>query len=96
MFEMAEKSSARAAELVGQLLTYAGKARFVITRFDFSALISEMLPLIAASIPRTVELERLAKGPCDSGPADQGGLRSVTEARPLPSAREWKFGFSGH
>ncbi|HMC62107.1 MAG TPA: ATP-binding protein, partial [Candidatus Solibacter sp.] len=57
MVEIAEQSSARAAELVAQLLAYAGKGKFAITRFDFSALISEMLPLIAASIPRTVELK---------------------------------------
>ena len=59
MVVIAEQSSARAAELVAQLLAYAGKGKFVITRFDFSALISEMLPLIAASLPRTVELELL-------------------------------------
>jgi PAS domain S-box-containing protein len=57
ILEIAEQSSARAAELVAQLLAYAGKGKFVVTRFDFSALISEMLPLIAASIPKTVELE---------------------------------------
>lgn len=57
MLEIAEHSAIRAAELVAQLLAYAGKGKFVITRFDFSALISEMLPLIAASIPKTVKLE---------------------------------------
>jgi PAS domain S-box-containing protein len=57
MLEIAEQSSVRAAELVAQLLAYAGKGKFVITHFDFSALISEMLPLIAASIPKTVEME---------------------------------------
>jgi PAS domain S-box-containing protein len=77
MFEIAEKSSARAAELVGQLLTYAGKARFVITRFDFSALISEMLPLIAASIPRTVELERLLTPGLPWIEADASQIRQI-------------------
>ena len=57
MVEIAEQSSVRAAELVAQLLAYSGKGKFVITRFDFSVLIAEMLPLIAASIPKTVELE---------------------------------------
>jgi PAS domain S-box-containing protein len=57
MLEIAEQSSVRAAELVAQLLAYSGKGKFVVTRFDFSALIAEMLPLIAASIPKTVELE---------------------------------------
>jgi PAS domain S-box-containing protein len=57
MVEIAEQSSARAAELVAQLLAHAGKGKFVITRFDISALISEMLPFITASIPKTVNLE---------------------------------------
>jgi PAS domain S-box-containing protein len=57
MLEIAERSSVRAAELIAQLLAYAGKGKFVVTRFDLSALILEMLPLIAASIPKTVELD---------------------------------------
>jgi PAS domain S-box-containing protein len=57
MLEIAERSSVRAAELVAQLLAYAGKGKFVVTRFDLSALIFEMLPLIAASIPKTVKLD---------------------------------------
>jgi len=57
MLEIAEQSSVRAAELVGQLLAYAGKGKFIVTRFGFSALIAEMLPLIAASIPKNVHLE---------------------------------------
>ena len=54
MVELAEESSERAAELTAQLLAYAGIGKFVITRFDLSALISKMLPLIATSIPRQV------------------------------------------
>jgi PAS domain S-box-containing protein len=57
MVEIAEQSSVRAAELVAQLLAYSGKGKFVITHFDFSALIREMLPLIAASIPKTVQVD---------------------------------------
>ena len=55
--EIAEQSSARAAELISQLLAYAGKGKFVITRFDISGLIQEMLPLISASIPKAVTLD---------------------------------------
>jgi PAS domain S-box-containing protein len=53
----AEQAGARAAELVSQLLAYAGKGTFVVARFDLSVLISEMLPLLAASIPKAVELQ---------------------------------------
>jgi nitrogen-specific signal transduction histidine kinase/ActR/RegA family two-component response regulator len=57
--EVAEQCSQRAAELTAQLLAYAGKGKFVITRFDLSALVTEMLPLIGASIPKAVQLKLL-------------------------------------
>ena len=77
MVEIAERSSARAAELVAQLLAYAGKGKFVITRFDYSALISAMLPLIAASIPRTVELELSLKPGLPWIEADASQIRQI-------------------
>src|SRR5439155_11372717 len=77
MVVIAEQSSARAAELVAQLLAYAGKGKFVITRFDFSALISEMLPLIAASLPRTVELELLLTPGLPWIEADASQIRQI-------------------
>jgi PAS domain S-box-containing protein len=57
LLEMAEQSCEKAAKLTTQLLAYAGKGKFVVTRFDFSTLISELLPLIASSIPRTVRIQ---------------------------------------
>ena len=77
MVEIAERSSARAAELVAQLLAYAGKGKFVITRFDYSALISAMLPLIAASIPRTVQLELSLKPGLPWIEADASQIRQI-------------------
>lgn len=77
MVEIAERSSARAAELVAQLLAYAGKGKFVITRFDFSALITEMLPLIAASIPKTVKLELLPTPGLPWIEADASQIRQI-------------------
>jgi PAS domain S-box-containing protein len=56
MLSIAERSSERAAELTSQLLAYAGKGKYVITRLDLSALISEMLRLIETSISKTVQL----------------------------------------
>jgi PAS domain S-box-containing protein len=55
--EVAEHCSQRAAELTTQLLAYAGKGKFVITRFDLSALVAAMLPLIGASISKAVPLK---------------------------------------
>jgi PAS domain S-box-containing protein len=50
-------SSKRAADLTNQLLAYAGKGRFDISKFDLSELVSEMLHLIQTSIPKIVRLE---------------------------------------
>jgi PAS domain S-box-containing protein len=50
-------SSKKAAELTSQLLAYAGKGRFVITRFDLSGLIAEILHLLEISIPKKVQLQ---------------------------------------
>ncbi len=63
LLDIAEDSCEKAAKLTTQLLAYSGKGQFVVTRFDFSALISEMLPLIATSVPKSVQLEtELATG----------------------------------
>jgi PAS domain S-box-containing protein len=55
--EIADHCCQRAAELTAQLLAYAGKGKFVITRFDLSALVAEMLPLIGTSISKAVQLQ---------------------------------------
>jgi len=57
LLDIAERSSLKAAALVTQLLAYAGKGHFVVTRFDLSELVSEMLPLIQTSIPKVVRLD---------------------------------------
>jgi len=77
MLEIAERSSERAAELISQLLAYAGKGKFVISRFGFSALISEMLPLISASIPKTVELKLLLTPGLPWIEADASQIRQI-------------------
>jgi PAS domain S-box-containing protein len=57
LLDIAERSGLQAAALVDQLLSYVGKSQVVVTRFDLSALIGEILPLIQTSIPKTVRLE---------------------------------------
>jgi PAS domain S-box-containing protein len=57
LLDIAEKSSLKAAALISQLLAYAGKGEFIVTQFDLSGLISEILPLIETSIPKTVQLD---------------------------------------
>ena len=53
---MAEQASEKAADLTHQLLAYAGQGKFIVTRFDLSTLIREMLNLLQTSIPKSVEL----------------------------------------
>jgi PAS domain S-box-containing protein len=50
------RASERAAELIRQLLAYAGKGRFVAGPVDLSSLIRDLVPLIQSSIPRKVRL----------------------------------------
>ena len=49
-------ASERAAQLTRQMLAYSGRGRFVVQKVDVSNLIRQAVPLIQASIPRTVEL----------------------------------------
>ena len=54
--EAVMSASERAAALTRQLLAYAGKGRFVIERFNLSDLVREIINLLQASMPRTVQL----------------------------------------
>ncbi len=49
-------ASERAALLVGQMLAYAGKGRTMVEPLDLSQRISEIIPLIRTSVPRSVDL----------------------------------------
>jgi PAS domain S-box-containing protein len=77
MVDIAESSAVRAAELVAQLLAYAGKGQFVIKRFDFSSLIGEMLPLISASVPKSVQLKLALKPELPWIEADASQIRQI-------------------
>jgi two-component system cell cycle sensor histidine kinase/response regulator CckA len=50
------KAAERAAQLTAQLLAYAGKGQFTIGPVDVDRLLSEIKPLIAASISKNVEV----------------------------------------
>jgi len=56
LLDVVERSARKAAALVAQLLAYAEKSDMVVTTFDLSALIAEIIPLIETSIPKTVQL----------------------------------------
>ena len=52
----AVQSSHRAAELIGQLLAYAGKRSPILTAVNMTTLVRENITLLHGSIPRNVEL----------------------------------------
>ncbi|MBC7316806.1 MAG: hybrid sensor histidine kinase/response regulator, partial [Chloroflexi bacterium] len=54
--EEAARAVQRAADLTRQLLAYAGKGQFVISRVNLSALVEENALLFRAAIPKTVTL----------------------------------------
>ncbi len=57
MIEGVVKAGERAAVLTRQMLAYSGKGRFVIEPVDISGMVTEMLPLLMSSIPRTITLQ---------------------------------------
>jgi PAS domain S-box-containing protein len=57
LLDIAERSSRKAAALIAQLLAYAEKGDLVVTTFDLSAMIDEILPLIETSIPKNVRFD---------------------------------------
>ncbi len=50
------RASERAAELIRQLLAYAGKGRFVIERINLSSLVRDLIALLQTSVPKKVQL----------------------------------------
>ena len=54
---IADKASEKAAELTHQLLAYAGQGKFIVTRFNLSVSIREMLSLLRISISKSVDLQ---------------------------------------
>ncbi len=51
------KASDTATQLTRQMLSYSGKGRFVLELVDLSAQVRDIVTLIKASVPRTVELQ---------------------------------------
>jgi signal transduction histidine kinase/CheY-like chemotaxis protein len=75
--EQIEGSAHRAADLCTQMLTYAGKARFILARLNLNALIAESTQLLHLSVGKNALLQ------CDLAPAlppvlaDPNQLRQV-------------------
>jgi PAS domain S-box-containing protein len=57
MLESSLRAAERAADLVRQLLAYAGKGRFVIEPVDLSVTVRDLAPLLESSISKKVSLK---------------------------------------
>ena len=77
MIEGVVKAGERAAVLTRQMLAYSGKGRFVIEMVDLSTLVSEMLPLLKGSIPRTITLQTQFRESLPPIEADSGQIQQV-------------------
>ncbi|MBI5833281.1 MAG: response regulator [Armatimonadetes bacterium] len=55
--ERIETTSSRAAELIAQLLAYAGKGQFLVTPLDLAELVTEMADLLNVSVSKLALLE---------------------------------------
>lgn len=54
--EAIEVAGHRASELANQMLSYAGRASYELKPVDLANLVQEMLALLAANIPRTIDI----------------------------------------
>jgi signal transduction histidine kinase/ActR/RegA family two-component response regulator len=76
MIEGVVNAGERAAVLTRQMLAYSGKGRFVIEPVDISNLVTEMLPLLKSSIPRTITLQTRL---CASLPAIEADTAQIQQ-----------------
>ncbi len=72
-----ETAAQRAAELTKQMLVYAGRAQPSVARMHLPGLVSEMLQLISASVPKSVQLDVQLDESVPEVLADAGQMRQV-------------------
>lgn len=70
-------ASRRAAELVQQLLAYAGKSSIVMRPLDVNAVVREMTSLLRVSVPRSIEIEYVLADQLPLVEADSSQMRQV-------------------
>jgi PAS domain S-box-containing protein len=73
----AERASQRAADLVKQLLNYAGKGRREMRQVDICQVIADALAIVQASIPRKISIRRDVPKKCPTIEADVGQIQQL-------------------
>ena len=72
-----EEAARRATDLCRQLRAYSGQARFLMTSVDVSSLVTEVLHLMRAAVPRHVAVTRHLAPGLPAIEADAGQIRLV-------------------
>jgi two-component system, cell cycle sensor histidine kinase and response regulator CckA len=73
----AERAANRAADLVRQLLNYAGKGRREIKPVDICQVVSDALAIVQASVSRKIAIRSDVPEDCPKIPADVGQLQQL-------------------
>jgi PAS domain S-box-containing protein len=74
---IAEEAADKAADLANQLLAYGGKGKFLVTRFDLSATIRDMVNLLQTSIAKPVELQLELDGGLPEIEGDESQIQQI-------------------
>ena len=77
MLESAERAGNRAADLVKQLLNYAGKGRREIKPVDICHVTKDALAIVQASVSRKITIRSDVPDDCPTIPADVGQLQQL-------------------
>jgi PAS domain S-box-containing protein len=77
MLQAAERAGNRAADLVKQLLNYAGKGRREIKPVDICQVTKDALAIVQASVSRKITIRSEVPEDCPSIPADVGQLQQL-------------------
>ena len=77
MLLLAQKSSEKAADLIRQLLAYAGKGHWVTRRLNLSEQISAAQDLLRLSVPRTIRLDLNLSSGLPSTEADPSQIQQI-------------------
>lgn len=91
----AEQAGLRAAELVNQMLAFAGKGRFAIQALDLAALVQEMAPALGSLMPTGLRLEMDVRPGLPAVSVDPAQMKQCLQALILNGA-EAIGGQSGH
>jgi PAS domain S-box-containing protein len=72
-----ETAAQRAAGLCRQMLAYAGKAQFVESHVDVTALLDDMLSMLKSTLPQNVTIKPYLSGDIPSIKADASQIRQI-------------------